>query len=161
MCMNKRPQSGFTLLELIVFIVIVGIGLAGILAVVNNAVRSSGDPMQQKQAIALADSVLEEVLLKAYCDPVNATVDPSTHLITACGANTAKANRAAFNNVDDYIGASAATFSDLPTNLSATYAIAVAVADATGTLGVISKRVTVTVTYGGIPITATGYRANF
>ena len=66
---RHRRQAGFTLIELIFFIVVVAVGAVGILAVMNESVGRSADPMLRKQAAALADSVLEEVLLKAYCDP--------------------------------------------------------------------------------------------
>jgi len=159
--MTRLRQRGFTLIELIIFIVVVGVGLAGILTVVNTVVKSSADPMVRKQAAALADSVLEEILLKAYCDPVNATVDSTTHLVTACGTNTAKASRADYNNVDDYNGKGNAAFTDLPTNLSAAYAIGIAVANGSATLGVTAKKVTVTVTGGSETIVVSGYRANY
>ena len=62
--MTRSQQRGFTLIELIIFIVVVGAGLAGILSVMNTVVKSSADPMVRKQAIALADSILEEILQK-------------------------------------------------------------------------------------------------
>lgn len=65
-----RLQHGFTLIELIVFIVIVSAGLAGILVVMNTVVKSSGEPMVQKQGVAIAESLLEEILLKSYSNPV-------------------------------------------------------------------------------------------
>ena len=41
------------------FIVIVGIGLAGILGVINLTTRASADPLIQKQALAIAEAYLE------------------------------------------------------------------------------------------------------
>jgi len=64
-----KGQRGFTLIELIIFIVVVGAGLAGILSVSTTAIKSSADPMIRKQTIAIAESMLEEILLKEYCDP--------------------------------------------------------------------------------------------
>lgn len=69
MCTIERRQAGFTLMELLLFIVVVAVGMAGILMVMDVSVKSSSDPMVRKQAVALADSLLEEVLLKAYADP--------------------------------------------------------------------------------------------
>ena len=62
-------QRGFTLIELIIFIVVVAAGLAGILSVMNTVVKSSADPMIRKQTVAIAESLLEEILLKEYSDP--------------------------------------------------------------------------------------------
>ena len=64
-----RRQRGVTLIELIVFIVIVSVGLAGVLTVFNVVVRNSADPLVTKQALAVADALLEEILLKDFCDP--------------------------------------------------------------------------------------------
>lgn len=74
MCIKTaaRPQRGMTLIELIVFIVVVSLGLAGVLTVFNAVVRSSADPLVTKQALAVADSLLEEILLKDFCDPTPA-----------------------------------------------------------------------------------------
>lgn len=147
MCMTRPHQQGFTLIELIIFIVVVGAGLAGILSVMNQVVRHSADPMLTKQAVALADSVLEEVLQKAYDDPD--------------GTNVGETDRSNWDNVDDFNGATQAAFG-LPPNLAG-YAVAVAVADGSAALGVQARRVTVTVTINatGDSVALTGYRANY
>src|SRR4030067_3352919 len=53
------------------FIVIVSVALAGILRVMNVTTRGSADPLIHKQALAIAESLLEEVELMpfTYCDP--------------------------------------------------------------------------------------------
>lgn len=137
---------GFTLIELIFFIVVVSVGLVGVLRVMNVTVQSSADPIIRKQAIALAESILQEVLQKAYADP-----DP----LVSSGETT----RETFDDVGDYQGRSNATFSDLPAELSG-YAIGIAVTAATlGALPV--KKVTVTVTRGADAAVLTGYRASY
>ena len=55
MSMNKYGQRGFTLIEVIIFIVVVAAGLAGILSVSNTVVKSSADPVVRKQTIAIAE----------------------------------------------------------------------------------------------------------
>lgn len=110
---------GFTLIELIVFIVIVGVGLAGILAVFNVTVRSSADPMIRKQMLSIAEALLEEVELQpfTYCDPTDAGWATATAATTAGGCTTVQglgpgagqkriSAAAPFNNVGDYAGAS-------------------------------------------------------
>ena len=64
--MTKPRQRGFTLIELIIFIVVVGVGLTGILSVMNTVVKSSADPLVRKQTIAIAESLMEEILLREY-----------------------------------------------------------------------------------------------
>lgn len=72
--MNRAGQRGFTLIELIVFIVVVGAAMAGILSVSNTTVKSSADPMMRKQSLAIAQSLLEEILLKEYAKPGGSAV---------------------------------------------------------------------------------------
>ena len=145
MCMNSGRQKGFTLIELIIFIVVVGIGLTGILLVSTNVVKSSADPMVRKQAMAMADSILEEILQKEYADPDGVQGNETT--------------RATMDDVDDYDGKTKALFTDWPSALSA-YTVTIAVTPATlGSVAV--KKVTVTVSGGVGPITMTGYRANY
>lgn len=64
-------QRGISLIELIMFIVIVSVALAGILLVMNTVTRGSADPLIHKQALAIAESMLEEVELMpfTFCDP--------------------------------------------------------------------------------------------
>ena len=70
MC-THHSQRGISLIELIMFIVIVGIALAGVLLVMNKVTASSADPLVRKQALAIAESLLEEVELMpfTFCDP--------------------------------------------------------------------------------------------
>ena len=147
----RAGQGGFTLIELIFFIVVVAVGLAGILMVMDVSVRSSAAPMVRKQAMALADSLMEEILLKAYDDPDGLP-------------NVVEAGRALYDDVDDYngisetISAAGPIFLGMPANLNG-YQIQVAVT-ATTLDTVAAKRVTVTVTdsHGAESITMTGYR---
>jgi MSHA pilin protein MshD len=71
MSTERRLARGVTLVELIVFIVIVSVAVVGILTALDLSNRSSTDPMIQKQALAIAEAVLEEVQLQpfTYCDP--------------------------------------------------------------------------------------------
>ena len=64
-------QRGLTLIELIMFILIISVGIVGIMSVMNLTTRHSADPMIQKQAVAIAEYLLEEIQLQpfTYCDP--------------------------------------------------------------------------------------------
>lgn len=72
--MCTRRERGITLIEQIMFIVIVGAAVAGVLGAISYSSRASVDPMVQKQALAIAEAVLEEVQLQpfTYCDPDDA-----------------------------------------------------------------------------------------
>ncbi len=81
MCTRHR-QLGISLIELIMFIVIVSVALAGILLVLNVTTKSSADPLVHKQALAIAESLLEEVELMpfTYCDPDDVNAAERSHL---------------------------------------------------------------------------------
>lgn len=145
MFMTRARHQGFTLIELIIFIVVVAVGMVGILKVMDVTVKSSADPIVRKQAAALADSIMEEILLKSYAHDVTAT---------------AGTNRATYDNVDDYNGLTQTAFTDLPAALSG-YMIAIAVAAPAPLNGVTMKKVTVTVSRGGESISMSGYRADY
>jgi MSHA pilin protein MshD len=148
-CRESRKinvQSGLTLIELVIFIVIVSVAVVGVLSVMNFTTQHSADPLVRKQAAALADSILEEILLKDYADPD--------------GVAVTEASRALYDDVDDYNGKSNAVFTDLPGEL-ATCVIGITVTDGSATLGVAAKKVTVTVSNGAESISMTGYRAHY
>lgn len=142
---TRFRQDGLSLIELVIFIVIVSVSIVGILSVMNVTVMHSADPMIRKQAAALADSVLEEILLMDYADPDGVS-----------GETT----RATFDDVDDYNGKSNTVFADLPPELAA-YVIGIVVAAPAVLNGVTMKQVTVTVTNGAESISMIGYRAHY
>jgi MSHA pilin protein MshD len=103
---------------LVVFIVIVGIAVAGVLAALNVSTRASADPMTQKQALAVAEAVLEEIELRpfTFCDPDDANAATATS--TAGCATTVEAlgpegetrtGVTPFDNVNDYANGFALT----------------------------------------------------
>jgi MSHA pilin protein MshD len=73
-CRHRLAERGMTLIEVVIFIVIVGVAIAGVVLLMNMTTRHSGDPQLRKQAIAIAESLLEEVEMAhyTYCDPADA-----------------------------------------------------------------------------------------
>jgi MSHA pilin protein MshD len=59
-------QRGISLIELIIFIVIISVALTGILLVMNQVTAHSADPLIHKQAMAVAESLLEEIELQDF-----------------------------------------------------------------------------------------------
>ncbi len=151
----KYRQAGFTLVELIISLVIISIALMGIFTVINLTTVSSANPVVQFQALAIAESYMEEILLQAYCDPATACVLNGT-----LGAETGE-TRDTYNDVDDY--------NNLPDNLVrdrqnntitslAAYTVSVTVIENPNAAGLPAKLITVTVTGSGIAaIVLTGY----
>jgi MSHA pilin protein MshD len=85
MCARHR-SAGFSLIEVVVFIVVLGIAFVGMLVLYNRVTSASVDPMVRKQALAIASSLLEEIELRAYtfCDPD----DPNVYTATSTAGCT-------------------------------------------------------------------------
>jgi MSHA pilin protein MshD len=152
--MTRPHQRGFTLIELIIFIVVISAGLAGILSVMNTVVKSSADPMVRKQTIAIAESLLEEILLKEYANP------------TGGNTSTLATDRALFDDVDQYAGYNTTAGITDPLGVAvaslSNYNIAPSVAVGTTTIGALTvKKVTVSVTGPQGVIRLSGYRGNY
>lgn len=153
---DRRAAGGFSLIEVIVLIVVVSAALAGVLTIFQTSTRSSADPQVQKQALAVAEALLDEILLAAY-DPLPGT-----------GA------RADFDDVDDYAGYSTAGgIRDIQGNpvagleaydVSGVTVTVVSLNDSGGVLPVVNeaKRVTVSVAGPqGFGVTLDGYRLKY
>ena len=161
-------QGGLSLIELLIFIIVVSIGVVGILAVFNVTVRESADPVVRKQAIAVAEGVLDEILAKDYQNDVSDADNSSLILgctpvtIPSCVPNTIL-DRKNYNDVDDYDLWNTTGVYQLDGTLSPVLgAYLVAVSVATTTLNAIPvKSVTVTVTGAGHTVELLGYRANY
>jgi len=82
-------SAGVTLVELVVALVIMGVALAGVVAVYASTTRASVDPVIVQQMQAVADNMMEEVLLKPYAPGPAA----------GAGAGGARVN---FDDVRDY-----------------------------------------------------------
>lgn len=110
-------QRGVSLVELVVFIVIVSVALAGTLLIMNQTTRSSADPVIRKQSLAIAESLLEEIALMpfTFCDPddaqattaMSSTVGPAgcAAMVESMGpepGETRYAGATPFDNVNDY-----------------------------------------------------------
>lgn len=87
-----RKRSGFTLIEIIVTLVVIGIAAAALLSIFSNLIRGSADPMIQQQATTIAEAYLEEIMLKAFDDPQ----------VAETGAAEAGETRATYDDVQDY-----------------------------------------------------------
>lgn len=159
---NKRHLRGFTLIELIIFIVVVGAGLAGILSVTTTSIKASADPLVRKQALAIAESLLEEILLKEFKDPNTGGTNGTGGICTA-GAGT---NRSLWTNVCEYNNYSSTGITDVQGGAIASlnaYKILPAVTVADISIGSVTLKkvvVQVTDTQNNV-IGLTGYRGDF
>ena len=62
----KGGQGGFTLVELIVSVLIISVAVMGVLMAINVTIRHSADPAITQQAIAIAESYLQEISGKDF-----------------------------------------------------------------------------------------------
>lgn len=129
---SSRHARGATLIEVIMFMVIVGIAVSAVLSVFIGTTRRSGEPMIEKQALAIAESLLEEVRLMpfTFCDPDDTNVGTATGAfvgplgcavtVEAMGPEGSEARSPAatpYDNVNDYAGFNMAGIVDVTTGL--------------------------------------------
>jgi len=148
-------QSGLSLIELVIFIMVVSIGVVGILSVMNVTTQHSADPMVRKQAIAIAESLLEEILVKDFTDPD--------------GVTATEASRDLYDDVDDYSGFSVSPVKDINgavlqngagsnLNFTATATVTPQAFDVVASAN--SKLITVTVSGSGETVSLSAYKVN-
>lgn len=163
--MSTRRVAGFTLIEMIIAIVIIGVGVAGVLAAFNTTVRASADPMIHKQMLAVAEGMMEEVLLKPFAVTGVAPVNTAA----ACGA--AAAVRTAFDDVSDYHsyettgicdidGAAVAGLEAYTVRVTVVANAAIATDLAGLPIGAV-KRITIVVSRGAETLTLVGWRTEY
>ena len=87
--MRGRRESGATLIELIISIVVIAIAASAVLGLLSSTVGRSADAMVMSQAVAIAEAYLEEIALKPSPIPT---------------ASTARRRAPTFDDVDDYNG---------------------------------------------------------
>jgi MSHA pilin protein MshD len=81
-----KRAGGFTLIELVVAITIIGIVSTTVLGVVSTTAARSGDAMVSSQSVMIAHAYLQEIMSQQYYGPSRET------------------SRATFDDVDDYDG---------------------------------------------------------
>ncbi len=83
--MKTRLQHGVALIELIIFIVVVGIITVGALRGIFQVLQSSNDPNQVVKAAYLANARMQVIMLYRAVNGVSGLSDPcSTNTLAAC-----------------------------------------------------------------------------
>ena len=185
---QKNKQTGLTLIELIIFIVIIGLAVAGVMVTYSTVVSKSADPLIRKQALAIADSMLLEIEQMGFtwCDSSDANFQTAASIGQCAssaneqggmGPRPSSQTRGNFDNVGDYHGYQVGPLYNLGSgvpditggNIINGYSAMVVVApqSLTGSLpgGGVSGdtlKITVTVTGpGNLKIALVGYRVRY
>jgi MSHA pilin protein MshD len=148
---GRQTQRGFTLIEMVLAIVVLGVGLAGVLIAFSTVARGSADPVVAQQMLAIAEEMMEEIQLKPYAVAANAAP-------AACARNT-------WNDVLDYNGYATSgqicTIDGTAIPSLAGYSVQVTVVAATLAGVGAAQRINVTVTRGTNSFTLIGWRTDF
>ena len=102
-------QAGLTMVELIVFIVIVSAGVAVVLGTFGKLSARSADPFLRKQAMLRAESLLKEVSQAhfTFCHPGDANAETATSSAGCAGTPEAAGHPAGetrpYFNINDYV----------------------------------------------------------
>ncbi len=163
-------QRGLTMIELIIFIVIVTVAVVGVLQVIALNTARSADPIRQKQALAIAEGLMNEIRSAgmALCD-VN---DPNYGAIPAVACTIpdnvgpeAGNNARPFDNVNDYVtayGTPRAYAADAANNaFPPGYAATVTITQPNPFNGVTAGAtalISIAITYGGSSTVLASYR---
>jgi MSHA pilin protein MshD len=151
--------AGFTLVEMIIAIVIIGVGVTGVLVAYMASVKGSADALVGKQLVAIAEGMMEEVLLKPYAQGPGTGASSSA---LGCGNG---ASRLAFDDVRDYNGYQTTDVCDMNGDAVAGlagYRVAVtAVVENFSGITADTVHVRVTATRGGQSMVLDGFRTNY
>lgn len=114
---SRRTSRGFTLVELIIAILVLGLGLAGVLVAFQQTTKGSADPLIHRQLLAIAEGYLDEVMSRPFASDLARSDN-------GCA-------RDGFHDVDDYAAfgpqAVCPIDSTTPTNGLEGYSVTIAV----------------------------------
>jgi len=182
----RRREAGVTMIELIVFIMVIGIAVIALLGVLSLTTSNSADPLRRKQALMIAESLLEEVQLAkfTFCQPTDNNVETA---LNAAGCTNglaenwgAEGTTRPHDNINDYATVAnqpAAAFNNannvlvdtngtaMPAGYAATVTITPQTLEGVGTAGASADtevlRIRVTVSYDKDQIVLDGFRMRY
>jgi len=144
-------SRGFTLVELLFFLVVVAIGLGGLLKVFNDAVLHSVDPVLRVKAVAKTQALLDEILARKFAE------NTPTGGYPPCSSCTPISADSDYDDVGDYNGYTDSSDTGLT--------LSVAVVNAGSEISVTNtnaRRITVTTLMSdGSKVVLSAYKLNF
>ncbi len=153
---KKASQGGFTLIEVIVFIVIIAVAMGALLAVFNHSVVNSVDPAVRVKALEKGQALLDEILARKFDE------NTPTGGVPACDSSAGQpclgiSPDGDFEDVGDYQG-----YADIS---DPKFPISVSVVNAGADLGLSANRARLIVVSVGMPggstLRLSAYKVNF
>lgn len=97
-------QRGVTLIELVIFIVVVSIAVVGLLQIFTRTTASSADPQLRKQALAIAEAMLDEIegARFTYCPVDDPMAETATGVADCTMAEGPATSIRPYYRVNDY-----------------------------------------------------------
>ncbi len=157
----KKRVKGFSLIELIVFIVVVSISLVALLGIMNQFITGNVDPAVQARALECAQAKMDQIWGRKFDDSTpSGGLPPCGSFESGLSACTGISPEASFNDIGDYHNTTDTSWENCSIN--------VMVEDAGQELGLTAaedaqvRRITVTSnSSGGGQVVLSAYRANF
>jgi MSHA pilin protein MshD len=142
---------GFTMIEMMVVVVVIAVGIAGVMSAFTHSARGSTEPTVRIQLQAVAEEIMEEILLKPYNTGTPVTV-------TGC-------ERSAFDELSDYNAYSSSNKVCRVDGTAITeltgYSLSIAVGTDTLAGVAAAKKVTVTVSRGREAFVLVSWRTDY
>jgi MSHA pilin protein MshD len=101
--MNSLSAKGFSLIELIITIVVLGVALSALTSSIFNGVGRNADPLWQSKATQLSQSYLDEILSMRYQED-SPLGGGGVGTCTLVGSEAGETSRSLYDDVDDYNG---------------------------------------------------------
>ena len=172
---GARDEAGFTLVEMVIFIIVLAIGISGVVLVINRTLLDAPEALVNTRAMEIAQLYLDEIITKKYDEqsPQGGTPPCDSAGNPACTAQASfgpdSENRDQYDDVDDYLATAFQAPSDAQGNALPNYAdydVQIDIVYAGTDLGFAddrrAKRITITVRTPrdqNIPVSV--YRTNF
>ncbi len=161
MPMNRPRFKGFSLVELLVFMVVLSIALMVLLGTANFALTHSADPAIQARLISLGQAQLDEIIARKYAENTPTGGVPACGLGSGCTAigidsGESLSRSSSLDDVDDFHGYNDSPFTGYTRRVEVVFA-----GTDLGLPAAEAKKVTVTVSTGSQTIVLATYRVNF